>query len=140
MSDQTYLIEPTIGVPGPASNRTVNNCRPAKSENQRWKNSAAFKCTTNYNLNRTSAEKKLVEAKNDFGKVRVSDRRSRHDIFHAKVCQIADEGACCSAISQRVSPEHPLHRNESTGEDRLEYQGQRRLSMSESAIEETKAG
>ena len=57
--------QPTIGVPSPACDRTVNDCCPAESEDHRWHDASALERSTDDQLYSASTEKHLVEAKYD---------------------------------------------------------------------------
>ena len=57
--------EPTIGVPCPASNGTVDDGAPAESEDEGWKDATTFESTSDDNLHCTSSEEKLVETEDN---------------------------------------------------------------------------
>ena len=106
--EDAYLVEPAIGIPSPARDRTVHNSSPKKTEDERWNDSPTLKSTPHNDLDGAGAEEQLVKTKDDLWNVGVADGRSRHNILHSKVGEIAYEWACTTAISQRVAPEHPL--------------------------------
>lgn len=136
----TYSVQPAIRVPCPASNGAVDKSGPEEAENERRNDSSTLKCTSNNDLNSASTEEELVETEDNLGNVGVADRRRRHDILHAKVGEVTNEGPGSAAVSQRVSPKHPLECGDGANQDGLEDQGEGGLSTGEAAVEQTKAG
>lgn len=113
----TYGVEPAIRVPCPASNGAVDKSGPEEAENERRNDSTTLKGAANNDLNSASTEEELVETEDNLRNVGVADRRRRHDILHAKVGKVTNEGAGSAAVSQRVSPKHPLERGDGANQD-----------------------
>ena len=131
--------EPSVGVPGPAGDRTIDDGGPEEGKHQAGKNPTTLEGTANNNLHGARAEEQLIETEDDFGNVGVTGRWCHKDVPHAKVGHVTDEGRCGSGVGQSVSPEHPLEGCDCDDHDRLEKQGKRALSSSEAAIKETNA-
>ena len=102
------IIEPSIGIPGPACDWTIHNGSPAESEDHRRHDTSSFECTANHDHDSTGTEKHLVEAEDDFWKEDGAGRRGAHDVFHAEVVEVANEGVSVTGVGKRISPEHPL--------------------------------
>lgn len=97
------IVKPSVGVPGPARDWTINNSRPQEAENQGWNNSAALERAADQDLNSRGAEEKLIEAEYNLGQVRGPRRRSSLDSHHAKVLHRANERTGITSICERVT-------------------------------------
>ena len=103
--------QPTIGVPSPACDRTVNDCCPAESEDHRWHDASALERSTDDQLHCAGAEEHLIQAEDNLGEEGRARRGSRHDILQTEVVQVTDEGTGSTGVRERVAPEHPLEAN-----------------------------
>lgn len=136
----SHVIQPPISVPCPTGNRTVDDRRPKEAKDKRGDKAPTLKCATDDNLDGTSAEQQLVQAKDNLWNSRVAGRRGGHDILETKIVQVTDERTGRSAIGQTVSPEHPLHRYNGRDHERLEEESQGRLSAGETTVKEADTG
>lgn len=66
------FVEPSIGIPSPASNWTVHQRRPEEPKDQRRNDSTSLKCSSDYDLHRASAKQQLVKAKDNLWDERAS--------------------------------------------------------------------
>lgn len=46
----TYVVEPTVAVPCPAGDGTVDDCCPPEAEDQGWDDASSFESTTDDDL------------------------------------------------------------------------------------------
>jgi hypothetical protein len=106
--ERREVVQPTVGVPGPASNRAVDNGCPAESKDHGWQDASTLEAATDDEYNRANAEEHLIETEDYLRKKGGAGRRGRHDILQAKVCHIANEGISGSRVCEGISPEHPL--------------------------------
>lgn len=118
--ERRKLEEPTIGVPGPAGNRTVDDSAPAEGEDKRRKDATTFKGTSNNDLDCTSSKEKLVETEDDFRQDGTARGWCSGNVSQTEVGQVADERARSAGEGERVTPEHPLERDNSTDHHALE--------------------
>jgi len=137
--ERREVVEPALGVPGPAGDRAVDDRRPAEAKDEGWQDAAALEGTANDNLHCASAELQLVEAEDDLRDVCVVWRRRSGDILETEVGQVPDEGVRAAAVGETVAPEHPLEGCDGCHHDGLEEQAQGALSPGETAIEESNA-
>ena len=63
------VVEPAVGVPGPAGDGAVDDCRPQEAEDEGGHDAAAFEGAADDELHGDSAEEELVQAEDDFGDV-----------------------------------------------------------------------
>ena len=63
------VVEPAVGVPGPAGDGAVDDCRPQEPENEGGHDAAAFEGAADDELDGDGAEEELVQAEDDFGDV-----------------------------------------------------------------------
>ena len=114
--------EPSVGIPCPAGNWTINDGGPEEGEDQARKNAATLEGATDHDLHCACAEKQLVETEDDFGDVGVTRRWCYHDVPHTKVGHVTDESRGSPGVGQSVSPEHPLKCCHCYNHNRLEEQ------------------
>ncbi len=100
--------KPTICVPGPAGNRTVDNGSPAECEDHRWQNATALERSANDELYGTGTEEHLVEAKDDLWEQSGARGWSSHDILQSEVFHVADKWTGGTRVGERVAPKQPL--------------------------------
>lgn len=122
------VVEPAVGVPGPAGDWTVDYRRPAKAKDQGRQDTTAFEGAADDDLHRAGAEEQLVEAEDDLGDVRATGGWCSGDVHEAEVFEVADEGVGGAAVGQAVAPEHPLEGCDGCDHDGLEEQAQGALA------------
>jgi len=118
--ERREVEEPSISVPCPAGNWTIDNGGPEEGEDQARKNAATLEGATDHDLHCACAEEQLVKTEDDFGDVGVTGGRCHRDVLHAEVGHITDEGRGGPGIGQSVSPEHPLECRHCDYHNRLE--------------------
>ena len=97
-------------------------------------NSANSKC------NSDGSEHALVDSKQEIGNHGRANRWCSQDISEADILKITKELTRSVGESKRVTPEEPLEGDDGGGHDGEPDQGQRRLSPSQTGIEETAEG
>lgn len=106
--ERWQIEQPAVCVPGPASDRAVDNGGPDESEDQRWHNSASLERTTNDELDGTSTEEHLIETKHNLWEQCGPRRWCRHDVLQTKVIHVPDKSIGGARVGEGVTPEHPL--------------------------------
>lgn len=110
------VVQPSVGIPGPACDGAVYDGGPAERKNHGWHNATTLEATTDDKHHGANAEQHLIEAKDDFGEKRGTRRRSSNDILHSEVGHVADERASGSRVRERIAPEHPLEAHPMIGQ------------------------
>jgi len=111
--------QPSLGVPGPASNRTVHDGSPDESENQRRHQLAALESTTDHDLHGDDAEEALEQGEQDLRQV--SDGFGSH-VLEADMAEISNEPSGSRRVGQSVSADPPLKRDDSRDQEGLPEQ------------------
>jgi len=117
-------VEPSVGVPSPAGDGAVDYGAPEEAEQKRGNDAAALKGAPDDDLNCAGGKEELVEAEDDLGKVNTAGRGSSDDVSHAKVLEVANEGAGCAGKCEGVSPEYPLKRGPGLRSDNVRTKGE----------------
>lgn len=152
------VVQPSIGVPGPACNWAVDDRSPAESEDHGGHDATTLEATTDNEDDCANAEKHLVEAEDDLREEDRAGRGSGNDVLHAKVCEVTNERVRRARVGQRITPEHPLEADpafdqqtdlfhllhpvylHSSDCERLKQQGERRLAARQTTVKETDTG
>lgn len=112
------LVNPTGGVPCPASNRIIDKSAPYKHEDNAWQETSSFCDRANGNCNRNGGEHALIYGVQQIGNARRSHAWLSEDIPEAKVVEGAYEFAGFVRERQRVAPKEPLEGDHGRGHDR----------------------
>ena len=132
----SHLEHPTRRVPCPACNWVINDCRPNEHEDHTRKHTATLSNSSNSKSNSDSSEHALVNGEKEVRDLGGPNGWCCKDISEPNVLQIADVLASCVRKGERVTPKEPLEGNDGCGHDGKPDEGQRRLSPSETRIEE----
>lgn len=118
--ERREVVEPAVRIPRPAGDGAVHNSSPAESKDKRRQDTATLKATANDDLHGAGAEEHLVEAEDDLGDDGATARRCGHDVLHAEIRHVANEGTGRARVGERVAPEHPLERRHRGYQEGLE--------------------
>lgn len=85
----SMLVRPTVGVPGPASNGIINDCRPDKNEHYGRTETPVFCKGTNGEHGRDSGEHELVDAEHQGRDLRAPNGGLEKNALKAEVaCRV----------------------------------------------------
>jgi hypothetical protein len=132
----SHIEDPSRRIPGPASNRVVDDGCPDEHEDNARKHAATFSNSTDCKSYCDGCEHALVDSKHKIGDLRRSNRWCSEDISEAKVFQVTNVFAGSVGEGERITPEEPLEGDHSRGHNREPDEGQGGLPSSETGIEE----
>jgi hypothetical protein len=132
----SHLEDPSRRIPGPASNRVVDDGCPDEHEDNARKHAATFSNSTDCKSYCDGCEHALVDSKHKIGDLRRSNRWCSEDISEAKVFQVTNVFAGSVGEGERITPEEPLEGDHSRGHNREPDERQGGLPPSETGIEE----
>lgn len=104
------LVEPAVGVPGPAGDRAVDDGGPAETEDEGGDETATLEGASDHDHDGTGTEDHLVQAEDNLGDDSRSRRGCDADVLHTEVGEVTDEGVGGAREGERITPEHPLKR------------------------------
>jgi hypothetical protein len=134
--EAAHLEHPALGVPGPASNRVVDDRRPDEHEDDTGQHAAALSDGADGQRHRDGGEHALVDGEQQVGDPGGADGRRGQDVAEADVLKVTDVLAGRVREGQRIAPEEPLEGDDGGGHDGEPDEGEGGLAPCEARVEE----